>query len=497
MTGRGARWLGGIVMMFPLAVAGQGALRCTTTPLPGTGPMLDAARAADGAVWTVDRNAGRLLRIDSTGAARVVHAGAMARGVVNGVARGPGEAIWYLLRDGTVGRLDADLEGATELSVQERVGATGWLRRAPDGSLWFLDTVRDRIGHVAPDGTVRLLEPTPSLTARGGRGGGGGAQRLWEWPRSMKALAVAPDGALWIASPQDDAVFRVIPGAQVETRRVTLASSRAQVLAMDIARDGTVWLGLGGVRAVARIAPGETTAREFAVEGRVEHVLAADGGGAWFVTTQGAGHVAADGTVRQVACGGSLGPLVAGPDGTIWSLANQQLARLDTGTTRPVAVTSRRVDARSRDGARPGGATGDVEAGSHPSTGVPPHVPGASTLPRGGYHPVEPADVFSRLAETPGRVVVLFSSDDGSCQFCTRMNEVVMRLVAETPDDRATFLVVNWSPWHTMRDSRTATFYGLTGLPTIVQFVNNTEVGRVQGEHTLASLKSLLGVDRW
>lgn len=481
-----------------LHAQGAPGLTCRTSPTPGTGPMIGAAVARDGAVWTVDRNAGRLLRLDAAGAATVVHAGAMARGTVSGVARGPGEAIWYLTTDGTVGRLDADGGAATEVTVRERVSMTGWLRRAPDGSLWFLDVVRARIGHVAPDGTVRLLEPTQSLTARGGRGRGGGAQPMWEWPTSMKALAVAPDGALWIASPQDDAVFRVLPGAQLETRKVTLASPRAQVLDIDVAPDGTVWLALGGARAVARIAPGSTTAREFPVDDRVEHVLAAADGGAWFATMQDAGHVAADGTVRRAGCARTLGPLVAGPDGTTWSLGNQTLARLDTATTRVVTTAARRVEA----------STTTVPARTEPTTRR-----AAREAPRDGtrrasrdpwagqretVHPVAPAAVDSALAtHADGYVVVLVSADDDACEACAAMHATYDSLAFATGRGRQHYLLARLPSSTAVEDDPLAGRLGVRELPTLIQYFEGRELTRIVGARSLATLKQLLGFNGW
>jgi streptogramin lyase len=458
--------------------------------------MIDAAVASDGAVWTVDRNAGRLLRIDSAGGVRSVHAGAMRAGQVSGVARGPGEAIWYLLRDGTVGRLDPNGEGATETALAERVGALMQLRRAPDGSLWFLDGARERIGHVAPDGTVRLLEPAPDLTARRpGAGSGGGVKPTWVWPRSMESLGVAPDGALWIGSSQDDALFRIVPDDMLRTRRVDFPSARGHPYAIDVGADGTVWVALAGTQAVGRIAPGATTMREVAVGGRVEHVRAARDGGAWFATSTAVGHVAADGRVRSVDCGRSGGPIVERPRGGAWSLGNQTILHVDTGATRLVATTARRVEA----------STGTTPAGTE-RRARSPRTEGTATRTardpwagaREAVHPIATTAIDSALAaHRTGYVVLLLTNDDGSCPPCSRMNATYDSLAFDTGRDRQHYLFAEWIPWHAIRGDAVAQRLGLRELPTLIQYHDGKEITRVVGARSLETLKQLLGFNGW
>lgn len=472
-----------VAMLVPVLLPAQeGALRCRLVPSPGTGPMRDAAVASDGAVWTVDVNAGRLLRIDSLDAVRDVQAGAMRPQRVRGVARGPGDAIWYLVRDGVVGRLDPSGEGATETALEGRVGALDLLRRAPDGSLWFVDATRERLGHVALDGTVRLLEPPQSLTRRGPRTEGGGVQPLRQWPRGMDALAVAPDGALWIGSRLDNAVFRIVPGEELGTRRVEIPTPSAQVAAADVAGDGTVWFALAGARAVSRIAPGATTKTEHPVGGRVVEVLAARDGGAWFATASAVGHVARDGRVRSVDCGRQVGPLVEHPRSGVRSLGNQVIALVDTGSARAVTTTQRRLGTATG-AARPVRATPAARAA------------GDAGLPMSeGIRPVAPAALDSALAEAKGSVVVYFTSDEGGCGYCVQMNDTINRLVAATPPGRATVLWVAWNPWRTVRDDPVARRWGLVGLPTLVHRQDGREMARVAGVRTLGALRELLGL---
>jgi streptogramin lyase len=470
-------------------LAGQGAmLSCRITPTPGTGPATGVAITGDRSVWTVDVNSGRLLRFDSTGSnATFVHAGSMQRQKVTGVARGPGDAVWYLTADGTVGRLDADGGGATESTVQERVGLTRALRRAPDGSLWFLDVTRDRIGHVALDGTVRLLEPPAGLGRRvPGRPPRGEVLPVTPWPKSMNALAVAPDGALWISSNQDDALFRIVPGDVPDVRRYVFPTPRAQVDGMHAADDGAVWIAMFGSSRLGVIPLAAAAIREFALDVRPQGVLAAGDGGAWFTTQNTVGRLRADGSVTQASCERTLnGPLFRGPDGMPWVIGNQVLVRVDTGGTRRVATTTRRVAAR----------TGTPTARARPvATDAAVRAPG---FPMNGYHPVEPASLDSALAESSGHVVVLFSSDDGECTHCLPMNDTFQQLIRDTKPDRVTFMTVHWNPWRAITDDPVARGRQLTGLPAIVHYHDRRELGRVYGNRSLTALKELLGYTGW
>jgi streptogramin lyase len=198
----------------------------------------------------------------------------------------------------------------------------------PDGSIWF--------GHGTDSpgsggGGVTRFDPSASPDADGG---------AWHYSLDdahVRVLAVAPDGALWAgagcgaqrldASALDDAEGSAADGAWQE---MAACGDLGVGNALDFAfgPDGEAW-----------VATGMSLARWHGdgwqvFDKMVYSVAVAPNGTVWasgWEGTQGASYVARyDGSAWTTVLEGTLGSLVATPDGTVWGVHGEQgLVRFD------------------------------------------------------------------------------------------------------------------------------------------------------------------------
>jgi virginiamycin B lyase len=124
------------------------------------------------------------------------------------ITAGPDGAIWFLLADGRVARLNTS--GQVAFFGGNPYGATT-ITAGPDGAVWFavqgcgctaegpqsLED-RDKLVRITPDGTTKEF-PTPEGAATNATPHNGG----------IVGIAAGPDGALWFTESDDNRIGRM------------------------------------------------------------------------------------------------------------------------------------------------------------------------------------------------------------------------------------------------------------------------------------------------
>lgn len=269
---------------------------------------------------------------------------------------------------------------------------------SPDGSVWFSEQRRGKVGRVAPDGRVAEWtiptdgefgpeeltvgrdgrawvlsdahalvfvvdpavadRPVSRLDLTGGQLGG----------RRGARIATAPDGSIWISDALGEGVVRIVGDQAFDTRGGAPDCRFDGELAPG--PDGRMWCAFQG-DALKRIEPdGVTTVNTPIPSGHQVHSLASAGGALWYgryVTASFAapagigriGRLVPGAGVREWDLGSRVAPdsLAAAPDGSVWFVdvgSVKQLGRITVGGgPRLVKLGDRRPTelAVARDGA--------------------------------------------------------------------------------------------------------------------------------------------------
>lgn len=119
-----------------------------------------------------------------------------------------------------------------------------------DDRIYVADTWNDRIRVIGPDGQVSTL-------AGGDRPGwvdGAGAQARFDTPTD---LALAPDGSLWVADLQNNALRSVTPGGRVTTRVGGANGERGLwgPMTLAVTHDGVAYVGERSSGRVVQVSP--------------------------------------------------------------------------------------------------------------------------------------------------------------------------------------------------------------------------------------------------
>ncbi|MHB8574067.1 MAG: NHL domain-containing protein [Dehalococcoidia bacterium] len=172
-----------------------------------------------------------------------------------------GRSVRRIAPDGTISTVAGNGQDCTVLppgcgdggpATQAQLSFAGAARLAygPDGSLYIVDDFVHRVRRVAPNGTIS----TVAGTGVGGFSGDGGpaTQAQLNHPR---ALAVGPDGSLYIADSGNQRLRKVAPGGIISTVAGTGTAGfsgdggpamQAQLNQPDVVaagRDGTLFIG--------------------------------------------------------------------------------------------------------------------------------------------------------------------------------------------------------------------------------------------------------------
>jgi streptogramin lyase len=291
---------------------------CESFPRSGSSSDATLVTAPDGAVWYADQQANLLMRVSPDRRSSGFAPNQQATGAVSTMSVAADGRVWYAKAGtGSVGYITATGAAGEEWPLpraSERV-IRRWLPQsmiaAPDGAFWLIDPTRNSIARVTSSGAGEEF-PVPTERSAG---------------LLPSNIVRDRDGALWFASSGRDALYR-FTSATGQFDRVALPGSRLQPKRIAIASDGAIWIAIRAQQDTGRLLRYDgTTFTEYAIgPGRADYLLADGAGGVWFskVIYSSAGYITANGASASIACG-AVGPLAFGPDRRPWSLAASML----------------------------------------------------------------------------------------------------------------------------------------------------------------------------
>jgi streptogramin lyase len=198
----------------------------------------------------------------------------------------------------------------------------------PDGNLWFTEFRGNKIGRLAPDGTVLAEYPIPTTVPPTAANPTGSSQ--------PDEIDVGPDGNLWFAEVLGNRIGRITPNGVITEFLVPTAGSRPTVIAPG--PDGNLWFTERGTAAapgnkIGRITPSGTITEFLLPAGsRPLGITAGPDGNVWFSLSAAnkVGRIDPQSeaiVLFDVPTAGALPfEMTGGPDGNVWftePLANQ------------------------------------------------------------------------------------------------------------------------------------------------------------------------------
>jgi len=387
VTPDGVLWFGTMTSVSRSAAPVSGGVTVSSAPdawitYPvGSGPTaarsLSLAAAADGTVW-FSRGTGGVMRFssaDAGGQATYTAADGLASNTVTAIAvapdgGAPGGAVWFGTWEDGVSRYDGaswrtftTADGLASNRVQAIVTAPDG--GAPGGAIWFgTDAGVSRctgcgtgdeagqewasytIADGLPQDSVRALAVAPDGALWAGTWGGGIARFDGErWVsytiaggpagNGIQSIAVAPDGgapggAVWFATwGSGVSRFDDLPdhaGAQWTTFRSGDGLASNYIYAIAIAPDGTVWAGTTG--GASRLSPADETWASYTVadglgSADVISIAVAPDGAVWLGTWGGGasrfgGHRWITYRTGDGLADNDVLSIVVAPDGAVW-----------------------------------------------------------------------------------------------------------------------------------------------------------------------------------
>ena len=245
---------------------------------------------------------------------------------------GPDGRLWFADHPATLGAIAAD---TIRRFAVPGAGIVRAIAPGPDGNVWFTYDGPfqapagdgDAVGRITPTGAVTLFRAGLTPASR------------------PAAIAVGPDGALWVAEAGDlsgppgaPRIGRVTPAGSI-TEFATGPAGAPAVADLTAGPSGDVWFTAG--RRVARITPaGQITSYRVPVALGVSQQLGGitpgPDGNLWFAATSEIGQVTPSGAVtmfrRGVAPGGYSDwtyKIVAGPGGLWFNTNSDGVGRID------------------------------------------------------------------------------------------------------------------------------------------------------------------------
>jgi streptogramin lyase len=254
----------------------------------------------------------------------------LAGDIVHSIAQAPDGKLWFGTENG-IARFDGDT-WITYNRIDMPASSIQSVALAPDGVLWF----GSYYGISRFDGdtcTTYNADATPRPIH------GPGLEPNW-----VQVIAVAQDGAVWFDTPglEDRGVCRFDPAADsghggetwtTYTSDDGLASNSVRAIA--VAPDGAVWFGTAG-GGVSRFdgqgwttyTAGDGLARNF-----VSSITVAPDGALWFGAGNGISHFDGESwTTHTTADGSEVESIAVGPDGVLWLYTGRGVSRFDGQT---------------------------------------------------------------------------------------------------------------------------------------------------------------------
>jgi streptogramin lyase len=241
-------------------------------PVPIVGGPRGFTAGADGSLWFLDGGpAPAIGRVSPQG---VVTSTPLPSGrYPNGIASGPDGNLWFTVDapggGDWIGRMTPS-GAVTRFPMPTTDGQPGPIVAGADGNLWF--SMPNGLGRVTPAGEVTEVAMdrtlgTPRIVAGPGRVvwfaanyydgvsvvgrvTGGAQPRIdiqYNLPRQAQLtdIVAGPDGNLWVAEENPNAVARITPGGQIT--QYTLAANQFP-FRMAATKEGMIWLTVGPSR---------------------------------------------------------------------------------------------------------------------------------------------------------------------------------------------------------------------------------------------------------
>ena len=225
---------GGQVTEFPLPTVSVD-VGFPSGPIQEAPIPTDIVSGADGALWFNEGLLG-IGRITTDGQiSRFPVAGAQ----VDSLAFGPDKALWFTNTEfkNTIGRMTAD-GTVTMFPLPQDFSEPTDIQAGPDGALWFLETIGQKVGRITTDGQISEFA-LPKLD------------------NQLGGFTFGPDGNLWItASAYYDhgaTLIRMTPSGALNT--FDLANSTVYPMGITVGPDKALWFTEFKGDAIGRVDP--------------------------------------------------------------------------------------------------------------------------------------------------------------------------------------------------------------------------------------------------
>lgn len=155
------------------------------------------------------------------------------------------------------------------------------LTRGPDGNVWFAARQPDAVGHVSPAGDVTEF-PLPTGS-------------------SPTSITAGPAGDLWFVEPKAGRIGRFTTSG--EFAEFTLPGERTRPNSIALGRDGNLWFGERSEPRVGRItSAGEITFFPVPTISGTRSLISGPAGLLWFAAGEELGAISTTGDVSWPSC---------------------------------------------------------------------------------------------------------------------------------------------------------------------------------------------------
>lgn len=167
--------------------------------------------SSQGAVWIGNYATGSIDRVATSGAMTAIRVPTLegVAGDVTAIVGGTGSSAVFADQAGAVGDVSSSgevvldpINDGDQFGPFREMGVWG-VALAADGSIWFTEADRERIGRLNSNGELQEFV-IPNHDPPG--------DSLFPWPRDIVA---GPEGNLWFTDPGDDSIGRVTPNGEV------------------------------------------------------------------------------------------------------------------------------------------------------------------------------------------------------------------------------------------------------------------------------------------
>ena len=194
----------------------------------------------------------------------------------------------------------------------------------PDGNLWYTEPGTNKIGQIAPSGTiVEFGIPTAGASPQG--------------------IAAGPDGNLWFAETGTSKIAKITTGGVITEFALAAGSAPYGIAAGP---DGNLWFTEGGTAKIGRITTaGTITQYALATGSSPRGITVGADGNLWFVENGASaiGRISTGGTVSTYAlpAGSQPASIAAGSDGNLWYTepGTTRVGHISTAGVRGVEVS--------------------------------------------------------------------------------------------------------------------------------------------------------------